>query len=685
MRTAIALALILATPPAVDDDRPANRLAKETSPYLLQHAHNPVDWYPWGPEAFAKAKAEGKPLFLSVGYSACYWCHVMERESFEDAGVAKVLNEHFVCVKVDREERPDVDQVYMTATQAYTGGGGWPMSVFLFPDGRPFFAGTYFPKEGREGSPGFVAILDAIRNAWTDQRPALERDGDALAAIVRRQAAADAGRRAPLSRALVTAGRSGLAEQYDPDYAGFGYDPDQPRRPKFPEPVNLVFLLDQHRRGADASAPEGPSPLDMAMATLDRLQRGGIRDHLAGGYHRYSVNRDWSVPHFEKMLYDNAQLASAQLQAFELTGDARWRREAEATLAFVARDLTDPDTGAFYSALDAESQAEEGQSYVWSRAEIDAILGEDAALFAQAYGLDGPPNFEGERFVLREPTPRDELAKAVGLDPEALEARLVPLRTKLLAVRDRRPQPRLDDKILTSWNGLMIAAYADAYRLTKDDRHRIAAEKAADFLLDRLRTPEGRLLRTYRAGTAKLPAYLEDYAYLSWGLLRLHAATGDRSRLDQARALADRMIADFADDENGAFFATADDHEALLARFKDPFDGALPGANAVAVRVLLALAAAADDPTYLDRAQAALEGLSAPLSRSPASAPLLLVALDEYYDARPPAVLRPGAFAGRVPPPPPPPARPTSSPSPPPRPTPTPRLPPAPRWPSGSP
>ena len=629
---------------AKGSNRPTNRLAEETSPYLLQHAHNPVDWYPWGPAAFAKAKAESKPIFLSVGYSSCYWCHVMERESFEDTETAASMNEHFVNIKVDREERPDVDQIYMAAVQALTGSGGWPMSVFLTPDGRPFYGGTYFPPSPRRGMPAFGQVLEAVAEAWRDKRPALERDADRLSEAIRRSMAGADREAVPLSRSMIAEGRARLAGRFDPVHGGFGYAPFNPRRPKFPEPANLLFLLDLHRRdggpppGVIAGQLEGPGPLAMVRTTLDHMARGGIRDHLAGGYHRYSTDRYWLVPHFEKMLYDNALLVSTHLRAYEATGDGRWRDEARATLAFVADKMTSPE-GAFYSALDAETDGEEGAYYVWSRAQVEGILGggEDSALFARVYGLDGEANFEGGRYVLHLPEPLAERAEALGTTPEAMEARLAPLRAKLLAARRRRPAPRLDDKVLTAWNGLMIAAYADAHRVLEEPAYREAADRAADFLLARLRTPDGGLLRTYRAGQAKLPGYLEDYAFLAHGLLRLHAATGDPGRLEQAKGLADRMIADFADAEGGGFFFTADDHESLLARPKDPHDGAIPGGNSMAIGVLVDLAAATGEGHYLDEAGRALEAFSPVLAQAPAAAPTMLVGLADYLEARPEA------------------------------------------------
>jgi uncharacterized protein YyaL (SSP411 family) len=531
----------------------------------------------------------------------------------------------------------------MTALQAFS-NGGWPMSMFLTPDGRPFYGGTYFPPKERQGMPGFPTILQGVVEAWRDERPAVEKSADRLAEVVRRTIAGAAPKgRVPVSRAPAAEGRAQLAEQFDPEYGGFGYSAENARRPKFPEPVNLVFLLDQHRRDASGGDkggakrdPTRPEPLAMVLKTMDHMARGGIRDQLAGGYHRYSTSRYWIVPHFEKMLYDNAQLASAHLLAFEATGDPRWRAEAEATFAYVARSMTSPE-GGFFSALDAETEGEEGAYYVWSREQVRQALGEGEAAeaFAQVYGLKREPNFEKDRYVLLEPRSRTDQARTLKTTPEALEATLAPLRARLLSVRDARPAPLRDDKVLTSWNGLMIAAYADGFRLLKDPAHRQAAEKAADFLLTKLRAPEGRLLRTYRGGTAKLPAYLEDYAFLAHGLLRLHAATGDPKRLAQARELTDRMIADFTDTEQGGFFYTADDHESLLARPKDPYDNALPSGNGVAIRNLVALAAATGEPSYLDHAGKALDAFSPAMAQNPAALPLMLVALEEYLDARP--------------------------------------------------
>jgi uncharacterized protein len=615
-------------------DRPSNRLAKETSPYLLLHAHNPVDWYPWGPEALTRAKTENKPIFLSVGYSSCYWCHVMERESFVDPEIARALNASFVCIKVDREERPDVDQIYMAALQAFGPGGGWPMSLFLTPDGRPFFGGTYFPPRDRQGSTGFLTIANAVAKAWTKQQADIDKTADDVTAVVRKRLkAASSQRKLPLSRSAGDEGLKQLAEQFDPEHGGFGFNPANPRRPKFPQPVDLLFLLHENRAGAKPNDALGP--LKMVEMTLDRMARGGIRDHLDGGYHRYSTDRFWLVPHFEKMLYDNAQLASVHLAAFEITHDPRWRGEAEATFAFVERRMTAPE-GGFYSALDAETKAEEGAYYVWTPDEVKRVLGEgpDGNLFAEVYGLKGAPNFEGGRYVLHEPHARTEQAEALNLAPEELEARLRPLRSRLLAARDKRPAPLCDDKVLTSWNGLMIAAYADGYRVLKVEKYREAAAKAAGFLLDKLRLPDSRFLRTYRQGQAKLAAYLEDYAFLAHGLIRLHAATGDARWLREARAVTDRMIADFEDREEGGFFYTATGHESLLARAKDPFDNALPSGNSMAILDLMAVYRATGEASYRDHAGKALDAFSTSLSQVPAAMPAVVIGMDEYLDSR---------------------------------------------------
>ncbi len=609
-----------------------NQLAGETSPYLLQHAYNPVNWRPWGPEAFEAAKKLDKPVFLSVGYSSCYWCHVMERESFENEEIAEYLNEHFICIKVDREERPDVDKIYMTAVQAISGGGGWPMSMFLTPDAKPFFGGTYFPPEPRNGMPSFPQLLEAITAAWTERREDLNKDADNLASFVQRVSGGGLSLdRVPVTAELVRAGLEALGSTFDSEYGGFGYSPDQPNRPKFPQPANLVFLLDQHRRnrGSDLTT----TPLEMVTLTLDHMARGGIRDFLAGGYHRYSTDRFWAVPHFEKMLYDNAQLVSLHLEIFEETSNDRWRQEAEDTLAFISNVMTGPE-GAFYSALDAETDAEEGKYYVWTRDEVQSVLGETDGvdLFLKVFGFESEPNFEGGRFVLLRPEDVDQQASAAGISVTELESRLAPLKTTLLRARQKREMPFLDDKVLTSWNGLMIGAYADAFRVLGKDEYKSVAEGAANFVLRTLRTEEGRLLHTYREGKAKLPGYLEDYAYFIDGLLRLHRATNEVRWLDEAQSLADRMIADFLDETNSGFFFTADDHESLIARVKDAFDGALPSPNALAIQSLLTLHLSSDDPYYLEVTGRALDFFAPTLQRQPSGGPLMLMAIEQYLE-----------------------------------------------------
>ncbi|RUL86179.1 DUF255 domain-containing protein [Tautonia sociabilis] len=612
-----------------------NRLGEQTSPYLLQHEHNPVHWYAWGPEAFAAAKAQDKPVFLSVGYRSCYWCHVMERECFMDEGIAALLNEHFISIKVDREERPDVDQVYMTALQAIANGrGGWPMSMFLTPDGLPFYGGTYFPPEPRDGMPSFPQLLEAIRDAWAERRAEVEQDAEALTAYVRR--VFDLGialEEVPLNRELASSGIPALLAEYDPQHGGFGFSPARPEGPKFPEPVNLVYLIDQHRRGRSAP-PGAPDLLSVVLKTLDRMARGGIRDHLAGGYHRYSTDRAWQVPHFEKMLYDNAQLVPVFLDAFELTGDERWAAEARATLDFVADVMAAPD-GGFSSSIDAESDEEEGRFYVWTRDQVQDVLGDDASytLFATVFGLDREPNFEGDRYVLTRPDTPGSEAVTLGLAPEQVEDALAPLREKLLEARRTREMPFIDDTVLTSWNGLMIGAFADAARLLDSPRYLEISSNAAAFVLDSLRDDDGHLLRAYRSGSGKLAGYLEDHAYLIDGLLRLHKATGDPLWLDEARSLADRMIDAFAD-PRGGFFFTADDHERLVARVKEPFDGELPGPNAVAIRNLISLHRLTGEGSYLELAASALSAFAPAVSRSAGSAPMMLLAVDEYLDVQ---------------------------------------------------
>jgi len=620
--------------------KPANRLARETSPYLLLHAHNPVDWYPWGDEALAKAKAEGKLIFLSIGYSSCYWCHVMERESFMDAEAAALLNKHFVCIKVDREERPDIDQIYMTALQVMGRRGGWPLTMILTPEARPIVGGTYFPTRDKPIEPpppanepqkqtGLLTLLNMLREAWDKEPREVREHGENVAAAVKRTLRRSSLAPTPLPESLLKETLKDIADEFDPEFGGFGFSTPNPRRPKFPEPSNLWFLLDAATRDEKVSARK------MLDLTLDQMARGGICDQLGGGFHRYSTDRFWRIPHFEKMLYDNAQLASVYSRAFKLTGNVEQRRIVQEMLAFVDRELTSPD-GAFYSALDAETQASEGDYYVWSADELKKLLSpEEFALVGRVYGVVGKPNFE-ERYALLLPKPVEELAAAEGVSVEAFWKKLAPTRKKLLDARSTRERPLTDTKILTAWNGLMIRGLADAGRLLDKPRYTERAAKAADFALAKLRTPNGRLLRTHTAGEAKLNAYLDDYAFLIDGLLALHEATGERRWLTAADDLMKTQLELFWDDEQGGFFFTSDDHEELIARSKDPVDSALPSGNSVSATNLVYLAKALDRAEYVDRAERTVNAFATLLADTPASAPRMALAWQAIQEAKSP-------------------------------------------------
>lgn len=592
-----------------------NRLIHETSPYLLQHAHNPVDWYPWGEEALAKAKTEDKPILLSIGYSACHWCHVMERESFENEEIAALMNKNFVCIKVDREERPDLDSLYMTAVQAMTGHGGWPMTVFLMPDGSPFYGGTYFPPTDRMGMPGFGRVLLAVADAYRNRRKDIANNAAQLRDMLRSEPLARAGRET-LTPALLEQAFHIQAQNFDPEYGGFG------SAPKFPQPMNLEFLLRiWHRLGWNQA-------LAMAERTLEKMARGGLYDQLGGGFHRYSTDRPWLVPHFEKMLYDNALLARVYLHAYQATGKALYRRICEETLDYVRREMTAPE-GGFYSTQDADSEGEEGKFFVWTPEEVTALLGpEDGRLFSAYYGLTPEGNFEGKN-ILHVPKDEDVVAHLEGVTVERLRQAVVRGRRILFDAREGRVHPARDDKILTGWNGLMLAAFAEAASVLARDDYRQTAERAANFLLMMLRRPEDdRLLRTYKEGRVKLPGYLEDYAALADALIVLHEATAELRWLAEARALADAMLALFWDEANGGFYDTGKDHEELVARPRDYFDNATPAGNSLAVDVLLRLATLYDESEYRRRAVAMLERLSAPMANYPGGFGHLLGALD---------------------------------------------------------
>jgi len=632
-----AAAKLASAPPTKkgSDKKHTNRLVDESSPYLLMHAHNPVDWYPWGEEAFAKARKEDKVVFLSIGYSSCHWCHVMEEESFKDEEIAKYLNQHFICIKVDREERPDIDQIYMRAVVAINGRGGWPMSVFMTPAAEPFFGGSYFPaREGdRPGIRGFLPLLGMIEEAWKDNREALERDGKTLAKHVKDYLD---GRRAaslvPLGKEILDNTVESLLGQFDQEHGGFGYSPAQPLQPKFPSPSNLDFLIYrlQHAKGKIEDSPEWK----MLISQLDHMAMGGIRDHLGGGFHRYSVDRYWWIPHFEKMLYDNGQLASVYSEAYKLTGDEEYKQVVEELLAFVQREMTGEE-GGFYSALDADSEGEEGSFYRWEKEQLEKELGaKQYRLFASAYGINKDPNFDHDYYVPLMSRTRAELAASNKLSRQQLEEQLLPSREKLFELRAKRERPLTDDKILTSWNGLMIRGFADAGRLLEQPRYIESAEKAATFLLAKLSTPEGRLLRTYRGGEAKLNAYLVDYAFLVEGLIALHRATGKQKWLGEADRLMKIQLELYWDDVNGGFFFTSNDHESLLARGKDPIDGAQPAGNSVAVQNLVYLGRELDNKDYLERADRTIQSVSGILSTSPSASPRMVIAVAELLDAR---------------------------------------------------
>ncbi len=608
-----------------DPDAPPvreNRLAKEKSPYLLQHAQNPVDWYPWGNEAFEKARAEDRPIFLSIGYATCHWCHVMERESFESHEIASILNSGYVPIKVDREERPDIDHVYMTVCQALTGSGGWPLTVILTPDGRPFLAGTYFPPEARFDRPGLKEVLYQVLSAWEGQRERVESVAGQIVEAVRGEYVGTPGERPDVS--LLTNGFEHLQQRFDEEYGGFG------TAPKFPTPHQLTFLLRYWKRTGDGRA------LDMVERTLRWIRRGGIYDQLGFGAHRYSTDREWLVPHFEKMLYDQALLMLAYAEAHQATGDALYASVVMEIATYVARDLTSPE-GAFYSAEDADSEGEEGKFYVWSYAEIkDALGAEEAALFARAYGVEEKGNWidpaagghlTGTNILHLTEDPL-ALARDTGLEPVELARRLEADRVKLLETRSRRVRPLRDDKVLTAWNGLMIAALAKASVPLGEPRLAQAAARAAAFIETHLLREDGRLLARWREGEAAHPAYLDDYAFLAWGSLELYEATFDPGHLERALALVEDMERLFWDEKEGGFFFTGSDSEPLLARTKEIYDGALPSGNSVAVLVLLRLARMTGRSQLERRADETVRAFGGSVSRLPGAHTQLLGALD---------------------------------------------------------
>jgi uncharacterized protein YyaL (SSP411 family) len=585
-----------------------NRLAGETSPYLLQHKDNPVDWHPWGEEALRKAKDKDKPILLSVGYSACHWCHVMEHESFEDAATANYMNEHFVSIKVDREERPDIDSIYMQATQAMTGHGGWPMTVFMDPEGVPFYCGTYFPPEPRHGMPSFRQLMEGVAEAWRTRKAEILSEGPRIIRHLESASRLQPSQTILSPRTLDDAERA-LAQVYDPINGGFG------GAPKFPPASSLEFLM---RRITD-SGRDDTKAREMVERTLERMARGGMYDQAGGGFARYSVDAHWMIPHFEKMLYDNALLARAYLHGWQLTGNDYFRRVCTEVLDWTLREMRAPE-GGFYSALDADSEGEEGKFYVWTSDEVRELLGDEAEPLIRYWGLDAEPNFEGANVL-----------HVVGdeIDPGLLDR----ARARLYEARSRRVWPGLDDKRLTAWNALMVSALAEAGASLERPEYVDAARTCAAFILDQLRDESGRLLRTYKDGRASLNAYLEDHAFLVEALLDLYEATFETRWFREARALADVMIERFADPEGG-FFTTSNDHESLVTRPKDIQDHPIPSGNSSATYALLRLAAFTGERDYEQRALEVFRLLHEPAARHPQAFAHLLQALHFHFAPR---------------------------------------------------
>jgi len=593
----------------------SNRLTNEKSPYLLQHAGNPVNWYPWGAEAFQKAKEEDKPIFLSIGYATCHWCHVMAHESFEDDEVARLLNKHFIAIKVDREERPDVDKIYMYVCQSLTGHGGWPLSIFMTPEGKPFFAGTYFPKSNRLGMPGFVSVLEQVAAMWQNERGSILKSSEAITGSIQPRSDSD-GSVHSLSAETLKKGYTQLARTFDPTWGGFG------TAPKFPTPHHLTFLLRWHKRSGDSMV------LEVVEKTLEAMRRGGIFDQIGFGFHRYSVDEKWLVPHFEKMLYDQAVLAMAYTEAYQATGKVEFARVAREIFTYVLRDMTAPD-GGFYSAEDADSEGQEGLFYVWTPREVKAHLGKETGdLFCRFYGITEAGSFEEGRSIPYVRMSVQSFAAKEGMDLTRLETVLEDARDRLFHIREKRVHPLKDDKILTSWNGLMIAAFAKGYQVLGHQAYADAAQGAAGFILRNLRTADGRLLRRYRQGHAAYPGYLDDYAFLVWGLTDLYEATFEIAYLEEAIALNEAMIDIFWDKQGGGLHFTGKGNEPLITRSKDIYDGALPSGNSVAALNFLRLGRMTGNVDLEQRAEQLARAFSTQVTDQPMAYTQLLIALD---------------------------------------------------------
>ena len=599
-----------------------NRLFLESSPYLLQHAHNPVDWYPWGDEAFQTAASLNRPVLLSVGYSTCHWCHVMEEESFEDEEIARYINENYIAIKVDREERPDIDAIYMTAVQALTDRGGWPMTVWLTPDRKPFYGGTYYPaRDGDRGAGvGFLTLLKKIRESYQDRKDLVSQTSRQLTDVVKQMLAPDASAQLP-GKDIMQQSFQSYQTRFDSVNGGLQ------GAPKFPSSLPVRFLFRYFQRFKNAEA------LNMATQTLDKMAAGGLHDHVGGGFHRYATDEKWLVPHFEKMLYDNALLVMDYLDGYQLTGNPEYRRVVEEVLRYVQRDMTSPD-GAFFSATDADSQTpeghrEEGYFFTWTAEEMKKLLGPDlAGLVRETHAVGSFPNFEG-RYILNTPESISDVAKRLGLKEKHLSSRIVKALNMLRSEREHRPPPLRDEKILTAWNGLMISAFARAGFVLDEPTYTTSAARAATFILDHLYT-DGRLRRSYMDGVAKHNAYLEDYAFLVAGLIDLYEAAHDIHWLEQATELEKILARNFEDTGSGGFFMTSMDHEDLIAREKPKYDGALPSGNAIAIMNLLRLGAFTSNADYLIRAEKALQAFSGTLFANPTAMAELQLALDNF-------------------------------------------------------
>ncbi len=594
-----------------------NRLIDETSPYLLQHAHNPVEWHPWGEGAFQKAKSDNKPILLSIGYSACHWCHVMEHESFENEEIAALMNENFVNIKVDREERPDLDEIYMNAVQMLTGHGGWPMTVFLTPEGKPFHGGTYFPPEDRHGLPGFPKILKAVAHAYKEKPQEIEKNVNQIITALNRISDSQESQR-PFSRDTVTQSAEQLSQAYDPEYGGLS------RAPKFPN-VGVFELFLRHYRSSKERRF-----LEMVSHSLTKMAEGGIYDHLGGGFHRYSVDAKWLVPHFEKMLYDNAQLVRLYAQIYSITQVPLFKRVVEESMDYLLREMLHPE-GGFYSTQDADSEGEEGKFFIWSRDEIMQIVGEEIGeIFCRIYDVSEYGNFEG-RNILHPTITLEQSSKYFKREVKEIEEFVEKARTKLFQEREKRVKPFRDEKILTSWTGLMLSGLAEAIKLLAKPSYLEAAAKSVDFIFTRM-VRDGFLLHTYKNGQAKLRGYLDDYSFIIVGLLDLYEATLERSNLDRAKQLAETMIREFWDDTDGGFFFTGISHEKLISRTKPFSDSSIPSGNSMASQALLRLYHYTGKEDYLKKAEKVLRLHYDTIEKQPFGFAHMLSALDFYLE-----------------------------------------------------